>query len=192
MHLYTIEKTAMKAVKSILSMSEKTCSGARMWTRFAYLYEKGLICTDGVRLLRIHDTDLEKEFESFIRETGRVVVFSLQGDSLKMEYDIAKNDTEVGTMEKLIPTDERLNGKESGVFYNRFTEDGKTPKAKDIAKSMFNTAVLSTKKWFDPERFDNMGIRPWARVLPVRSMVVFGADNGEVFICMGLRWEDFA
>mgnify|MGYP003299795546 CR=1 FL=1 len=135
MHLYTIEKTAMKAVKSILSMSEKTCSEARMWTRFAYLYEKGLICTDGVRLLRIHDTDLEKEFESFIRETGRVVVFSLQGDSLKMEYDIAKNDTEVGTMEKLIPTDERLNGKESGVFYNRFTEDGKTPKAKDIEKA---------------------------------------------------------
>lgn len=190
MKIYTLEKTAMAAVKSILSKSMKQNSGIREWTKRAYLYEKGLILTDGVRLLRIHDAGLEEEFSSFIQETGRVVVFSLEGNSLKYEDEVSKLDSEVGTMEKLIPTNEKFYGIASKGFTNNFTMVGKTPTAKDISKSMLNASILATNRWFDPELFEYMGARPWARVLPgVISIAFNGTNADEVFICMGTRVE---
>lgn len=192
MRTYRLEKDTMRAVRSILTASEKTAAPTREWTKLAYLSMQGLAVTDSRRLLRVHDKELDEEFGSFLQETGRIVVLSLEGDSLKLEYDIAKNDSKLGTLERLIPSQERFNGPASSSFLNVFTDPGKTPKPKEIAKSMVNTAILKTGLGFDPDRFDGMGIRPWSRVFPMESMVAFNAvDEDEVFICMGKPiWRD--
>lgn len=186
MKLYTIEKNTMKAVKSILKATENA-SGQREWTRYAYLYSGGLILTDGRRLLKVHDADLEEEFGDFIRETGRVVTFTLNGNGLEMFADLPYNDSNVGTMLRLISPDNRF---ELGApFRNRFS--GTKATEKDISASMLNMAIIYSGRWFNPDGFIGMGIRPWSKVISNgESMVSFKTDGDEYFITMGLSREE--
>lgn len=191
MKIYTIENDVMKAFKTILTAAEKSISSpSREWTRYAYLSPQGLACTDGKRLLRVHDAGLDEEFSSFMQETGRVLIFSLAGSGLALVHDEAKNDSYLGTLNKVIPTDEAFNGASSAPFSIHFTPEGYFPKMKDISKSMVNTAILATGHWFDPSIFDGMGVRPWVRVRTRDASCAFRGNNeDEVFVAMGTCWE---
>ena len=185
-----IDKATAKAVGAILKSAQ---THPKKQLGYAYLGRRGLTCSDGKRALRIHVEALDEKYGDFVRETGRVVVFTILKDALVQEREESYAESFLSTLDRVIPGDEAFRKNKPVGLYNPWGGPGYTQResAARFSDAMVADSIIVTQRAYDVSLFKDMDVRQWTELAPTHNGVQFrGADPDEALVVLGMERRD--